>query len=68
MHPKERQEKFLPKNRHFKKNIPDFKQLRFGYIIGKVTLTDVIRIGTGPLFNSSHEMMNKLTLEEKSFW
>ena len=51
----------------FKKYIPDFKQLPFGYIIGKVTLTDVIRIGTGTLFNTSDEMMNKLTLEEKAF-
>ena len=51
----------------FKKYIPDFKQLPFGYIIGKVTLADVIRIGTGPLFNTSDEIMNKLTMEEKAF-
>ena len=51
----------------FKKYIPDFKQLPFGYIIGKVTLTEVTRIGTGSLFNTSDEMMNKLTMEEKAF-
>jgi hypothetical protein len=28
----------------FKKYISDFKQLPFGYIVGKVILTDVIRI------------------------
>jgi hypothetical protein len=51
----------------FKKYIPDFKQLPFGYVIGRVTLTDVIRIGTGALFHTSDEMMNKLTMEEKAF-
>ena len=51
----------------FKKYIPDFKQLPFGYILGKVTLIDVIRIGTGVLFNTSDEIMNKLTMEEKAF-
>ncbi len=51
----------------FKKYIPNFKQLPFGYIIGKVTLTDVIRIGTGTLVHTNDEMMNKLTMEEKAF-
>ncbi len=51
----------------FKKYIADFKQLPFGYIIGKVTLTDVIRIGTGTLSFTNDEMMNKLTMEEKAF-
>ncbi len=51
----------------FKKYITDFKQLPFGYIIGKVTLTDVIRIGTGDLSHTNDEMMNKLTMEEKAF-
>ncbi len=51
----------------FKKYIPNFKQLPFGYIIGKVTLTDVIRIGTGTLLHTSDEMMNNLTMEEKAF-
>ncbi len=51
----------------FKKYIPQFKQLPFGYIIGKVILTDVTRIGTGSLINTSDEMMNKLTMEEKAF-
>ena len=34
-------------------------------IIGKVTLIDVMRIGTGALFNTSYEMMSKLTMEDK---
>jgi hypothetical protein len=51
----------------FKKFIPNFKQLPFGYIIGKVTLTDVIRIGTGTLTHTNDETMNKLTMEEKAF-
>ncbi len=51
----------------FKKYIPDFKQLPFGYIIGKAILTDVIRIGTGFLLNTSNEMLDKLTMEEKAF-
>ena len=51
----------------FKKYIPNFKQLPFGYIIGKVTLTDIIRIGTGSLTHTSNETMNKLTMEEKAF-
>src|SRR4029079_15712213 len=48
----------------FKKYIPSFKQLPFGYIIGKVALTNVIRIATGNFFNTSDETMNKLTMEE----
>ncbi len=51
----------------FKKHIADFKQLPFGYIIGKVILTDVLRIGTGTLSYASDEIMNKLTMEEKAF-
>lgn len=51
----------------FKKYITDFKQLPFGYIIGKVILTDVVRIGTGDLSHVSDEMLNKLTMEEKAF-
>ncbi len=51
----------------FKKYIPNFKQLPFGYIIGKVTLTDVIRIGTGTLLHTNDETMNNLTMEEKAF-
>lgn len=51
----------------FEKYIPNFRQLPFGYIIGKVTLTDVIRIGTGPLTHTTDDLMNKLTLEEKAF-
>ncbi len=51
----------------FKKHIRDFMQLPFGFIIGRVTLTDVVRIGTGPLLNTSDEMMNNLTMEEKAF-
>ena len=30
-------------------------------------MTDVIKIGTGALFHTSDEMMNKLTMEEKAF-
>jgi hypothetical protein len=51
----------------FKKYIPHFKQLPFGYIIGKVTLVDVIRVGTGMLTHTNDELMNKLTMEEKAF-
>ncbi len=51
----------------FKKYILNFKRLPFGYIIGKITLTDVIRIGTGNLTHTSDETMNKLTMEEKAF-
>lgn len=51
----------------FKKYIANFRQLPFGYIIGMVTLTDVVRIGTGSLQNANDEMMNKLTMEEKAF-
>ena len=51
----------------FKKYIPDFSNLPFGYIIGRVTLVDVVRIGTGSLFHTNDEMMNRLTMEEKAF-
>jgi hypothetical protein len=51
----------------FKKYIPDFRRLPFGCIIGRVALMDVIRIGTGSLYNTNDEMMNKLTMEEKAF-
>jgi hypothetical protein len=51
----------------FKKYIPDFKQLPFGYIIGKVILTDVVRIATGTLFLANDKVMNKLTMEERAF-
>jgi len=50
----------------FKKYIPDFKQLPFGYIIGKVNLTDVIRIDSGGP-GTNDERINKLTTEEKGF-
>ena len=51
----------------FKKYIPEFKQLPFGFIIGKVTLTDIIRIGTGNLQYVSGELINALSMEEKAF-
>ena len=51
----------------FKKYIADFKKLPFGSIIGKVTLTDVVRIGTGSLSYLKDETLNKLTMEEKAF-
>ncbi len=51
----------------FKKHIADFKRLPFGYIIGSVTLTNVIRIGTGELSHTSDAVLNTLTMEEKAF-
>ncbi|MEO7801191.1 MAG: ASCH domain-containing protein [Ginsengibacter sp.] len=51
----------------FKKYIPDFKKLPFGYIIGRVILTDIVRIGTGTLAYADDVVMNKLTMEEKAF-
>lgn len=51
----------------FKKYITDFKQLPFGYIIGRVTLSDVIRIGTGELSHTPDAVLNRLTMEEKAF-
>ncbi len=51
----------------FKKYVPDFYKLPFGAIIGKVTLTDIIRIKTGALSYATDEMLNNLTLEEKAF-
>ena len=48
----------------FKKYIQDFTKLPFGAIIGKVTLTDIIR--TEELFLDDTEM-NRLTMEEKAF-
>lgn len=51
----------------FKKYLPGFKQLPFGYIIGSVVLTDVIRIGTGVLAHTSDEILNALTMEERAF-
>jgi activating signal cointegrator 1 len=51
----------------FKKYISDFERLPFGQIIGKVTLTDVVRIGTGPLAYANEYTINKLTMEEKAF-
>lgn len=50
----------------FKKYMNDFNKLPFGYIIGKVTLTDVIRIRTGLLSYASDETLNKLTMKEKN--
>lgn len=51
----------------FKKYIPDFKELPFGYIIGKVMLVNIIPIGTGVLSYANDETLNKLTMEEKAF-
>lgn len=51
----------------FKKYIPQFNRLPFGFIIGKVILTDVIRIGTGHLQYATSDIMNTLTMEEKAF-
>lgn len=44
--------------------IPDFRKLSFGFILGKVTLTDVQRMGNVEM---SDELMNRLTMEEKAF-
>ncbi len=48
----------------FTKYIPDFNALPFGYIIGKVTLDDVIPIEASFM---SAAAMNELTLEERAF-
>src|SRR6476661_3662016 len=48
----------------FKKYIPDFKQLPFGAIIGKVYLEDVVPVES---LLYSDAMLNHLTLEEKAF-
>jgi hypothetical protein len=48
----------------FKKYIPDFRQLPFGAIIGKVHLDDVVPVES---LLYSDAMLNHLTLEEKAF-
>ncbi len=48
----------------FKKYIPDFKHLPFGAIIGKATISDVIRIEN---LQMTDELINRLTMEEKAF-
>ena len=48
----------------FSKYIPDFSKLPFGAIIGKVLLTDVIRVES---LHMSDAVINQLTLEERAF-
>jgi ASCH domain. len=48
----------------FKKYITDFNKLPFGAIIGKATITDVIRVEDLAM---SDELINRLTMEEKAF-
>lgn len=48
----------------FKRYIHDFYKLPFGAIIGKVIITDVVRIGK---LEMPDELMNRLTMEEKAF-
>jgi hypothetical protein len=48
----------------FSKHIPNFDVLPFGAIIGKVILTDIIKIEE---LNFSNSRINQLTLEERAF-
>ena len=50
----------------FKRYIPDFSQLPFGYIIGRVMLIDIIKIDTATL-SASDKLFNGLRPEEKAF-
>lgn len=54
----------IGKESPFKKYIPDFQQLPFGAIIGKVALIDIIPIAHLGL---PENLIAKLTLEEKAF-
>ncbi len=51
----------------FKDYIADFRQLSFGYIIGEVTLTDIIRIDSADFFYTKDEKRNILSKNEKAF-
>ena len=48
----------------FSKYIADFSKLPFGAIIGKVLLTDVIRVES---LHMSDAVINQLTMEERAF-
>ena len=54
----------LASERPFSNYIADFSMLPFGAIIGKVTLTDVVRIDQVAF---SNEMINHLSMEERAF-
>ncbi len=49
---------------YFKKYVPAFNKLPFGAIIGKATITNVMRIEH---LNMPDEIINRLTMEEKAF-
>jgi hypothetical protein len=48
----------------FSKYITDFSKLPFGAIIGKVQLTDVIKVES---LHMSDAVINQLTMEERAF-
>lgn len=48
----------------FKNYIPDFKRLPYGAIIGRATISDVIRMENIDL---PEELINRLTMEERAF-
>src|SRR5215212_7218280 len=54
----------IAKEPPFVKYIPDFKNLPFGAIIGKVVLENILPVES---FYFSDAVMNQLTLEEKAF-
>src|SRR6476659_2107633 len=54
----------LARESPFSKYIPDFSKLPFGAIIGKVLLTDVLRVGS---LHMSDAVINQLTMEERAF-
>jgi activating signal cointegrator 1 len=54
----------IVKDDPFKKYIPDFNELPFGAIIGKVIVEDIIPVDRLMLSDS---MINKLSLEERAF-
>jgi len=54
----------VAENELIKKHVPDFKSLPFGYIIGQVELTDIVRVGELGLRS---DVIDKLSLEEKAF-
>jgi hypothetical protein len=56
--------KFIAENEAIKKHIPDYKSLPFGYIIGQVQLTDIVRVSE---LNLVPEEIDRLSLEEKAF-
>lgn len=47
-----------------KQYIPNYRSLPFGYIIGQVQLTDIVRLSELPL---SPQDIDRMSLEEKAF-